>query len=272
MENIYEKYFKTTEFAEICGVTKHTLFHYDDIGILKPEVVTENGYRYYSINQFFAFDIISVLKEAGTPLKDIKKYFEQYDTKQFLTLLEEKKKDLEAERIKLERMQGLLQNTIDMATHSMHMTYGQPRIDVCQEEYLVAIKIPLKDTGKKRLKKVSELYKYCTDNNFVQSYPNGIILSKDTIENGLTELFEKADYFFFKTDYRCDSEWLYIKPKGKYVISGHEGPYESLPDSYEKLKNYINKKDLTIIGNTYEYYITTGTSEKYVIEIAIQVE
>ena len=70
MENIYKKYFKTIEFAETCCVTKHTLFHYDNIGILKPEAVAKNGYRYYSINQF-------------------------------LTLLKEKKKDLEAERIKL---------------------------------------------------------------------------------------------------------------------------------------------------------------------------
>ncbi|MBU3076049.1 MerR family transcriptional regulator [Clostridium estertheticum] len=272
MENIYDKYFKTTEFAEACGVTKHTLFHYDDIDILKPEVVTDNGYRYYSINQFFAFDIISVLKEAGTPLKDVKKYFEQHDTEQFLTLLEEKKKDLETERINLERMQGILQNTIEMATYSMHMTYGQPRIDVCQEEYLIAIKIPLQFTGKKRLQKISELYKYCKDHCFSQSYPNGIIISKDTIENNLTELFEKANYFFFKTDDGCDSEWLYIKPKGKYAIIGHEGSYESLPASYEKLKNHITKNHLTIIGNTYESYITTGTSEKYVIEIAIQVE
>ena len=76
MSTKYDQYFTTSEFAEICGVTKHTLFHYDDIGILKPEIVSESGYRYYSINQFFTFDIISILKEAEMPLKEIKEYVE----------------------------------------------------------------------------------------------------------------------------------------------------------------------------------------------------
>ena len=40
--------FKTAEFAALCGVKKDTLLHYDHIGLLKPQWVGENGYRYYS--------------------------------------------------------------------------------------------------------------------------------------------------------------------------------------------------------------------------------
>ncbi len=32
-----EGYFTTGEFAKLCKVKKQTLFHYDHIGILKPE-------------------------------------------------------------------------------------------------------------------------------------------------------------------------------------------------------------------------------------------
>ena len=60
-----QQYLTTGEFAEICGVTKHTLFHYDSIGILKPEHVGDNGYRYYSLKQFSTFDIISMLEGGG---------------------------------------------------------------------------------------------------------------------------------------------------------------------------------------------------------------
>ena len=38
--------FKTAEFAALCGVKKDTLLHYDHIGLLKPQKVGENGYRY----------------------------------------------------------------------------------------------------------------------------------------------------------------------------------------------------------------------------------
>ena len=43
--------FKTAAFAALCGVKKDTLLHYDHIGLLRPQEVGENGYRYYSARQ-----------------------------------------------------------------------------------------------------------------------------------------------------------------------------------------------------------------------------
>lgn len=33
-----ERYIKTGEFAKLVGVTKHTLFYYDKIGLFSPEI------------------------------------------------------------------------------------------------------------------------------------------------------------------------------------------------------------------------------------------
>ena len=38
MEKQSELYFTTGEFAKILGVKKHTLFHYDEIGLFSPAV------------------------------------------------------------------------------------------------------------------------------------------------------------------------------------------------------------------------------------------
>jgi DNA-binding transcriptional MerR regulator len=65
-------YLTTGEFAKLCRVNKRTLFHYDDIGLFRPAVTDENGYRYYSYRQFEVFLIISMLKELNVPLKAIK--------------------------------------------------------------------------------------------------------------------------------------------------------------------------------------------------------
>lgn len=46
MEN---KFLPTQEFADLFGITKHTLFHYDKMNIFKPAYVNEKGYRFYSI-------------------------------------------------------------------------------------------------------------------------------------------------------------------------------------------------------------------------------
>ena len=54
-----QKLFTSGEFAKFCNTTKDTLFHYDDINLLKPAKIAPNGYRYYSANQAFLFDMIS---------------------------------------------------------------------------------------------------------------------------------------------------------------------------------------------------------------------
>ena len=41
-------YVTTGEFAKLAGVSKDTLFHYEKIGLFKPEIVCKNEYRYYS--------------------------------------------------------------------------------------------------------------------------------------------------------------------------------------------------------------------------------
>ncbi len=74
-----EQLYTTGQFAELCGVKKQTLFHYDDIGLLKPALVEDNGYRRYSYSQYQDFLLISCLKEAGMSLTEIKDYLEESD-------------------------------------------------------------------------------------------------------------------------------------------------------------------------------------------------
>lgn len=74
-----EKMYSTGEFAKLCGVKKQTLFHYDHIGLLRPAHVDDKGYRLYSYSQYEDFLMISCLKEAGMPLKDIAVYLDLDD-------------------------------------------------------------------------------------------------------------------------------------------------------------------------------------------------
>ena len=83
----HQDYFTTGEFAKLCGVKKQTLFHYDEIGILSPEMTGDNGYRYYSYKQLEVFSVISMLKELDMPLKDIKKYLDGRSPEAFIELL-----------------------------------------------------------------------------------------------------------------------------------------------------------------------------------------
>lgn len=62
----------TKEFAAACNVEKRTLFYYDEIGLLKPARVRENGYREYDIEQFTRMETIKLLQSSGLSLMEIK--------------------------------------------------------------------------------------------------------------------------------------------------------------------------------------------------------
>ena len=49
-------YLTTGEQTQLMGITKHTLFHYDDIGLFQPKYINEKGYRFYSIDQIDSID------------------------------------------------------------------------------------------------------------------------------------------------------------------------------------------------------------------------
>ena len=43
----------TAQFAKLHEVNKRTLHYYDEIGLLKPSIVTEARYRLYTEEDFF---------------------------------------------------------------------------------------------------------------------------------------------------------------------------------------------------------------------------
>ena len=111
--------FKTAEFAALCGVKKDTLLHYDHIGLLKPQWVGENGYRYYSARQIPTYDLIATLRRLGTPLAEIRSYLTRRSPEALMDLLREKEADWEAERRRLARMGAFLHNAKDKAFDEM---------------------------------------------------------------------------------------------------------------------------------------------------------
>jgi MerR family transcriptional regulator, thiopeptide resistance regulator len=59
------------QLAAISGVTVRTLHHYDEIGLLVPAYVGDNGYRYYERPQLLRLQQILFHREFGVPLNEI---------------------------------------------------------------------------------------------------------------------------------------------------------------------------------------------------------
>ncbi|HEM5120647.1 TPA: MerR family transcriptional regulator [Streptococcus suis] len=59
------------QVSRLTGLTVRTLHHYDQIGLLKPAFVAENGYRYYNRVNLVRLQEILLFRGMDFPLKDI---------------------------------------------------------------------------------------------------------------------------------------------------------------------------------------------------------
>ena len=71
--------FTVKQLSQLAGVTPRTLHHYDEIGLLKPSRVGENGYRYYGDESLLRLQQILLYRELDMPLNDIKKIMGRHD-------------------------------------------------------------------------------------------------------------------------------------------------------------------------------------------------
>lgn len=85
--------YKIGDFSNLVNISIRTLRYYDEIGLLKPEIVDKfTNYRYYTEDNVVEAQFITLLKEVGFTLQEIidyKIFLNNYDsddeeTNQFL--------------------------------------------------------------------------------------------------------------------------------------------------------------------------------------------
>lgn len=68
--------FTIGETSKMCSIPAPTLRYYDQIGLISPKEVGENGYRYYDYEDFLFLYAIKYMKKVGMPLAEMKEQFE----------------------------------------------------------------------------------------------------------------------------------------------------------------------------------------------------
>ncbi len=97
------------ELSKIFNISTDTLRHYDKIDLIKPEYDKGNGYRYYSIRNFFKLSRILFFKNLDISLADIKKYMSNKNTSNLLNLLKNKEDEIDIKINKLANLKKKIQ-------------------------------------------------------------------------------------------------------------------------------------------------------------------
>jgi DNA-binding transcriptional MerR regulator len=67
------------KLSRLAGITPRTLHYYDEIGLLKPTRIGDNGYRYYGEETLLRLQQILFYRQLDMPLDSIKKIMERRD-------------------------------------------------------------------------------------------------------------------------------------------------------------------------------------------------
>ena len=108
------------EVSNLTGISVRTLHYYDEIGLLKPSVLTEAGYRLYDDKALETLQQILFFRELDLPLKQIKLILENpaLDKEQLLT---GQKRMLE---LKKERLERIIASIEDILKGDNKMDFG----------------------------------------------------------------------------------------------------------------------------------------------------
>ena len=153
MNKLSETYFTIGEFASLFKLSKQTLFYYERNNILRPAYIDENGYRYYSLEQYFIFDIIINMRKLGIPLKEIADYIQNRDVNALQLFYKRKQTEYQVQIDIMQRNITNLQTKINRLEKIKNVTTDKITLEEQAEEYYIAtpFSVPKISIKEKRL-------------------------------------------------------------------------------------------------------------------------
>jgi len=282
--------FKTGKFAEYCGTTKDTLRHYEDIGLLIPVFISENGYKWYSPVQMVEFLLIDALKNPGCSLGEVKDYLSAPSTEVMKKVLDEKIANIEKQRHELEHSQRILENTLArINTLEKWPREGEYAIEECPEEYYIETEVSFQPgENESIISHVAEHLDYCRKNGYMEELQQIARIGREAF---FSDKCETSYYFGSRVSQKIHSNRLHIKPAGKYITwirqlrfgendaqeAALQSADEVADDSYlflehEKFRDYLSEKGYETTGDLYEKEIsfyTGNMAEAFYSELSI---
>lgn len=268
------KYLSTGAFAKLCGVKKDTILFYDREGLLKPKYISGNGYRKYGVEQFYDFDMIAMLKETGSSLKEIKEHIRKKNPSRFLDILKEKQALLRKERKRLAQRQAMLESVIRLTQEALDTAYDTLQFFHQAEEVLEIFPIDLGREGgaSKEVNILIDYNAYFEEQNRIPTLPSGFIVSEETASAG----FFVLQYFFCKAVRSTPKIFFHTKPKGEYAVWAHQGTEQSHVNAFTRMVGSIHTSGKKTFGHAYaydmmSYILLGGANAEYALRYCVQV-
>lgn len=264
----------TGEFAKLCNVTKHTLFHYDDIGILKPQSYDDNGYRLYTYDQLNLFYFITVMKEMGMSLSEIKDFLNNRTPQKVEKLFNNRISEITEEVNKLLTLQNILQTRVKKIQSSFDINKSEIKLEYQEEEKLFLSKSLKENINKNLFLMVKNNF-----NQYIHKYSiDDSISTLVSLRKGTNNNYEYIPENFVSSKYEVSipNHKFFIKKRGYYLVTYHTGNFVTITNTLDKIIEYINNNNLSLGNFAYIKQIidalTTPSDDNYLYEVTIELK
>ena len=264
----------TGEFASLSGTQKGTLLFYEKEGLLKPKHVSENKYRRYGVEQFFEFDLLSMLKEVGSSLKEIKAHLHNMNGENFLSFLEEKQLDAEKELRRAVQRKLMLRDMTTCLREALGFEYDTLTVQQQKAELLEMTPSGASPSESQweLVQRFAEFNKAYEQQEEKPRYPFGIVYRMDDVLQG--NYVEQ--YYFTRVRRSTPPACLHTKPAGKYAVFAHIGTDKSHSQALASMLEQITEASMVIASDIYVYdmmsYVMQESGDFYALKYQIRIE
>jgi DNA-binding transcriptional MerR regulator/effector-binding domain-containing protein len=266
---------KISEFAKVTGISRKNLIFYDKIGLLSPAMVDEqNNYRYYTYQQIDTVNVITVLREIGMPLKEIKAYLQERSPERLTIMLETQKSIVQDKIRTLVQISDMLDTRIDLTAKGRKADINSIALTECEAvPILLGPELPADGHISEGWYYLVDFYEFCRKNKIILGLPTGAIIAHaDLARRNTTRL----SHYYYRPLLPSGYPTNASKPSGLYIMGWEYTEYGSSSNLYHRLFSHIEESGLKIYGNAYEEYlldeIATPDPAQYLLQIAIHVQ
>jgi DNA-binding transcriptional MerR regulator/effector-binding domain-containing protein len=267
-----KKYLTISELAKYAGVSRRTLIYYDQIHLFKPAKIGENGYRYYSIDQYFELDVILLLKNLDVSLDEIHAFLKNRNVDYVLDGFMRQKQKVDEQINKLKGIRGTLDSYIERYT-----TLKNFDLESITCSYREAESFVISDTIENfddidSFQVYGRFYSYVESSDLFSGYPIGFLVDGAAFYE---ENFHDAPYRALVKIPEVRIHRVIKRPAGEYVSGFIKDEIHYINTFNNRFKNYLKEHHLILNGDIWELLwqdeATSEHPEDQVFEVLIPV-
>lgn len=264
-------YLTTGKFANLVGVSKHTLFFYDQKGIFSPAFKKDNGYRYYSIGQAETFAVISALREIGMPLDEIQNYLSSRSPEKLVHLLEEETKRLKTKIIQLQGLHDMIEEKKNITRQALTVDFSRYHIEKQTEKNLLMTKVENVLDSRRYYYAFQRHYAKLDQLGKRSSWLEGLMVPVSEVETMSTSYMG-----YLYTAVLNPSISDITIPEASYLIGYFQGDDQAIQSGHQQLLRYASENQYAVGDFVFEDIIldelSTGSYDRYVYKLSLQIK